>query len=164
MEALVFILPRMGAEAGLAGDHGLDAAERRLARGGEVDVHHDEGRESPGQEGVQRSQQRQAAERRTYPQELMGEVAGLIVDPAHPPMDEFDAWVPWNTAERAEFLRVEKPIFGHAFSVIKYAHCNQRSYEEITLHLLGTRDQPDFMAVFLPQADGITKEVNVSRM
>jgi hypothetical protein len=94
-------------------------------------------------------------EHRASPPELEGELEPFVIDPADPPLEDFEALIDWTAAERREFLDVRSPIFAHGLSVFKFAHCAQRSYERIALHLLDTREQPDLEAVFLIALDPI---------
>ena len=88
----------------------------------------------------------------TWPEGLAGTLSPLVVDPMAPPMDEIDALADMTAAERAEFLAVAQPIRAHWASVLKFAYCSQRSYENIALHLI-QRGQPDLMGVFLIATD-----------
>jgi hypothetical protein len=96
------------------------------------------------------------AERQIYPEALIEELRPLVVDPSNPPIEEFDALIPWTEAERADFLDIQRPIYKHGPSVFKFAHCGQRSYEEIALHQLSKQPQPDLTAVFLVTVDPIS--------
>ena len=93
---------------------------------------------------------------RTFPGELEEQLSQFICDPASPPMAEFDALFDWTDDERADFLTFDAPMFGHGFSVIKFAHCTQRTYEEIALHQLRNTEQPDLMGLFLIANDAMS--------
>jgi hypothetical protein len=97
----------------------------------------------------------QVAEARTYPATLMNEITPLVIDPVSPPLDEFATLIDWTDEERRQFLDVARPIFAHGFSVFKFAHCNQRSYEEIALHQLESTEQPALTALFLIALDPV---------
>ncbi len=85
---------------------------------------------------------------KTYPPELEAEVGGLACDPSDPPMEDFDALFDWTEDERNDFLAFDRPLYGHGFSAMKFAHCTQRTYEEIALHQLRSQTQPDLLGLF----------------
>ena len=91
----------------------------------------------------------------TFPESLAEEVAPLVVDPMDPPLDEIDALVDWTESERAELLAAEEPIPFHGPSVFKFGFCEQRTYENVALELLG-RGQPELGMVFLIAVDPIS--------
>ncbi len=93
---------------------------------------------------------------RTYPDALTAELQPLVVDPDRPPMDEIDRLAPFSPNERARFLSATRPVLAHGPSVFKFAHCAQRSYEEMAVHLLRTRPQPELFALFLGANDAIS--------
>ena len=93
---------------------------------------------------------------RVFPAELEEEISDLICDPADPPMEEFDELFDWTPDERSDFLTFDTPIFGHGFSVVKFAHCTQRTYEEIALERLRNAEQPDLLGLFLIANDAMS--------
>jgi len=91
----------------------------------------------------------------TWPPELMEELTPLLVDPLSRDLSDLAALVPLAPENRAELLAVEKPIFGHPWSVLAFAFRAQRSYENIALYLL-PREQPDLSGVFLVANDPVS--------
>lgn len=91
----------------------------------------------------------------THPTVLLEELAALRVDPLDPPMDELDALVRLTQTEREEMLAATEPIPFHGPSVLKFGFCEQRTYENAALHLLG-KGQPDLSMVFLIAVDPIS--------
>lgn len=91
----------------------------------------------------------------TYPAALAGELLPLVVDPMNPPLDEIRRIVDLDDKEVAELLAAERPVWAHALSVLKFAYCNQRSYEKIAMHLL-SRAQPDLAMLFLIANDPVS--------
>jgi len=92
---------------------------------------------------------------RTYPDALTAELSPLIVDPMSPPMDEILRMVALTSDEQAEMRLAERPVFGHGFSVVKFAYCSQRSQEKMALHLLA-KGQPDLVGIFLVANDPVS--------
>lgn len=92
---------------------------------------------------------------RVYPEALTAELEPLLVDPMDPPMDEILQMVALTREEQAEMRLAERPVFGHGFSVVKFAYCSQRSEEKMALHLL-ERGQPDLTGVFLVASDPVS--------
>ena len=93
---------------------------------------------------------------RTFPEGLAEELEPFVVNPSAPPMDEIDRLVSFTPRERHQFLAAVRPILAHGPSVFKFAHCAQRSYEEIAAHLLQTRAQPDLFSVLLGANDAVS--------
>jgi hypothetical protein len=91
----------------------------------------------------------------SYPPELFEEVAPLLVQPSAPPQNELRALGALDEAEMAELMLFERPIPKHGLSVLKFAYCAQRSYEEMALAMLAGRGQPDLTGVFLIACDAI---------
>ena len=71
-----------------------------------------------------------------WPPSLAETLAGHRVDPASPPMDELRALLPMTPEEEEEMLAAERPIFAHGLSVLKFAWCAQRTYENVALSLV----------------------------
>ena len=92
---------------------------------------------------------------RTFPPELAEELEPLVVDPLEPPMDEIRRLARFTPEEEAEILAARQPVLAHGPSVLKFAYCSQRSYEEIALDLLA-REQPDLAGVFLIANDAVS--------
>ncbi|HET7292319.1 MAG TPA: alkaline phosphatase family protein [Vicinamibacteria bacterium] len=92
---------------------------------------------------------------RTYPDALAAELRPLVVDPMAPPMEEVLRLVDLTSEEQDEMRLAERPVFGHGFSVVKFAYCSQRSQEKMALHLL-SRGQPDLTGVFLVANDPVS--------
>ena len=91
----------------------------------------------------------------TYPSALADDLMPLVVDPLSPPLDEIRRIVDLSDEEVEELLAAKRPVRAHALSVLKFAYCNQRSYERIALHLLaGT--QPDLAMLFLIANDPVS--------
>jgi len=90
-----------------------------------------------------------------WPPDLTARVVPLLVDPLDPPMAEIESLVELTAPERRELLAARKPIFGHAFSVLKFAYATQRSFERIALDRLDRGPQPDLFGVFLIANDPI---------
>jgi predicted AlkP superfamily phosphohydrolase/phosphomutase len=88
----------------------------------------------------------------TWPPELAEELADLVVDPLDPPLDELLSLAPFSDGEIAEMRAAERPVFGHGPSVLKFAWCSQRSYEEMVLEMV-SRSQPDLLGLFLTAVD-----------
>jgi predicted AlkP superfamily phosphohydrolase/phosphomutase len=91
----------------------------------------------------------------TWPPGLYDEIRDLVADPAHPPLQEIEALVSLNDAERRELLEAAEPIPFHWPSVLKFGWCEQRTYERIALHLLSA-GQPDLALVFLIATDPVS--------
>ncbi len=92
---------------------------------------------------------------RTFPDALTAELAPLVVDPMAPPMDEILRMVSLTPKEQSEMRLAERPVFGHGFSVVKFAYCSQRSIERMALHLLA-KGQPELAGVFLVANDPVS--------
>ena len=90
----------------------------------------------------------------TFPADLEKELRPLVVDPLHSPVSEIRALVDLSDEELAEFEAASRPIFAHGLSVLKFAYSEQRSYEEIALHMLSA-PQPDLTGVFLVANDPV---------
>jgi len=93
---------------------------------------------------------------RTFPPELAEELEPLVFDPLDPPMEEIEGMADFTPEETAELLAARKPVMAHGPSVFKFAYCSQRSYEEMALHLLDRRGQPDLTGVFLIANDAVS--------
>ena len=91
----------------------------------------------------------------TFPEDLLAAGRDLLVNPAEPDLSEFEQLVHLTDQERVEFLSASRPIQNHALSVLKFTFCAQRSYENIALHLLEERPQPDLFGIFLIANDPI---------
>ncbi|MGH8545414.1 MAG: alkaline phosphatase family protein, partial [Gammaproteobacteria bacterium] len=68
---------------------------------------------------------------------------------------EIDRLVQLTEPELEEFKAARKPVYAHWLSVLKFAYCNQRSNEEMAIHLL-KRGQPDLTGIFLIANDPIS--------
>ena len=91
----------------------------------------------------------------TFPSPLAERLAGHLIDPAEPPWAELQELAPFSAQERREMEAVTQPLFGHGLSVLKFAWCTQRSFEEMVLELLG-EGQPDVTMVFLIANDPVS--------
>ena len=91
-----------------------------------------------------------------YPPGLIEDVHELVVDPLDPPMEEIRSLVRLTPEEEDELLQFDKPQHGHGLSVLKFAYCTQRSYEQMALRMLESGEQPDLMGVFLVASDSIS--------
>jgi len=58
-----------------------------------------------------------------------------------------------TTEEEEEMLAAEQPIFAHGLSVLKFAWCAQRTYENVALSLVPGPPQADLSMVFLVALD-----------
>jgi len=88
-----------------------------------------------------------------WPPSLAETLADHRVDPASPPMDELRALLPMTPEEEQEMLAAERPIFAHGLSVLKFAWCAQRTYENAALALVPGPPQADLSMVFLVALD-----------
>ncbi len=91
----------------------------------------------------------------TFPPELAGELAELVVAPESVGRDRVAEIVELDDAEAAELAAAAKPLRAHALSVLKFAWANQLSHEAMAERLLA-RGQPDFAAIFLIATDPIS--------
>jgi hypothetical protein len=91
----------------------------------------------------------------SYPPELFEEVAPLLVQPSDPPQDELRALGALDDDEMAELMLFERPVPKHGLSVLKFAYCAQRSYEEMELAMLARNGQPELTGVFLIACDAV---------
>jgi hypothetical protein len=88
-----------------------------------------------------------------WPPALGPALASHRVDPAAPPLDELRALLPMTPEEEEEMLAAERPIFAHGLSVLKFAWCAQRTYENVALALVPGPPQADLSMVFLVALD-----------
>lgn len=91
----------------------------------------------------------------TFPGDLAATLTGQIVDPAQAPIGELSSLADFNSAELDEIRGATKPLLAHGPSVLKFAYCAQRTYENVALLLL-EQGQPDLTAVYLIAADPIS--------
>ena len=91
-----------------------------------------------------------------WPPSLAPTLASHRVDPDSPPVDELRALLPMTPREEAEMLAAERPIFAHGLSVLKFAWCAQRTYENVALALVSGPAQADLSMVFLVALDAVS--------
>jgi len=96
------------------------------------------------------------SERSTHPEELQRELLPLVVDAVRsPPMDEILALADFSAEEREAISSADHPLPFHGPSVLKFGWCEQRTYENIALHLLA-RSQPDLALLLLVAVDPVS--------
>jgi len=91
----------------------------------------------------------------TFPAGLAKELRPLAVDPLQPPMPEIAALADWSHDELLQLQAVRTPIMAHGLGVLKFSYCEQRTYEEMALHMLA-KGQPDLTGVYLIATDPLS--------
>lgn len=92
----------------------------------------------------------------TWPPDLAESLRPRMVDPASPPLDELRAIYPMGPEEEKEMLAARAPIFHHGPSVLKFAWCAQRTYENIARELIPGPAQADLSLLFLVAVDPVS--------
>jgi hypothetical protein len=92
----------------------------------------------------------------TWPTELAASLRPLMVDPASPPLEELRAILPMGPAQEKEMRDARAPIFHHGPSVLKFAWCAQRTYENIARELIPGPAQADLSLLFLVAVDPVS--------